>query len=50
MMYYTVMCAVGDGAMNNGAAHEAMNFAAIAQFDKGLPVVFYVENNQYGYT
>ncbi len=45
-----VLCAVGDGAMNNGTAHEAMNFAAMAQFDKGLPVVFYVENNQYGYT
>jgi TPP-dependent pyruvate/acetoin dehydrogenase alpha subunit len=33
----------GDGAMNQGAVHEAMNFAAA--FD--LPVVFLVENNRY---
>jgi len=34
----------GDGALNQGMAHEALNFAAV--FD--LPVVFVVENNQYG--
>ncbi|MBA7517295.1 1-deoxy-D-xylulose-5-phosphate synthase [subsurface metagenome] len=45
-----VVCCIGDGAMNNGIAHEAMNFAVMAQFEKGLPVVYYVENNQYGYT
>jgi 2-oxoisovalerate dehydrogenase E1 component len=45
-----VVCCVGDGAMNNGIAHEAMNFATMAQFEKGLPVVYFVENNQYGYT
>jgi 2-oxoisovalerate dehydrogenase E1 component len=27
-----------------------MNFAAMAQFDRGLPVIFFVENNQYGYS
>jgi 2-oxoisovalerate dehydrogenase E1 component len=35
---------LGDGATNQGMTHEAMNFAAV--FD--LPVVFVVENNQYG--
>lgn len=33
----------GDGAMNQGSVHEAMNFAAA--FD--LPVVFVCENNRY---
>jgi len=45
-----VLCSVGDGAMNNGIAHEAMNFATMAQFERGIPVIYYVENNQYGYT
>ena len=45
-----VVTLVGDGAANNGIAHEAMNFAAQGQFEKGLPVVFLVENNQYGMT
>jgi 2-oxoisovalerate dehydrogenase E1 component len=45
-----VLCAIGDGAMNNGIAHESMNFATMAQFEHGLPIIFYVENNQYGYT
>ena len=45
-----VVCMIGDGSMNNGIAHESMNFAAMAQFDKGLPVIYFVENNQYGYT
>lgn len=45
-----VLCCIGDGAMNNGIAHEAMNFAVMDQFEKKLPVVYYVENNQYGYT
>ena len=34
----------GDGAMQNGAAYESMNLAAI--YD--LPMVFIVENNLYG--
>jgi TPP-dependent pyruvate/acetoin dehydrogenase alpha subunit len=33
----------GDGAMNQGAVHEAMNFAAAAQ----LPVLFLCENNRW---
>lgn len=45
-----VLCCVGDGALNNGIAHEAMNFATMAQFEQGLPVVYFIENNQYGYT
>ena len=45
-----VLCCVGDGAMNNGIAHESMNYACMAQFEKGLPVIYFVENNQYGYT
>ncbi len=45
-----VVCCVGDGAMNNGIAHESMNFATMGQFDHGLPVIYFVENNQYGFT
>ena len=45
-----VVCCVGDGSMNNGIAHEAMNFATMAQFERGIPVVYFVENNKYGYT
>jgi TPP-dependent pyruvate/acetoin dehydrogenase alpha subunit len=33
----------GDGATNQGAVHEAMNFASIRR----LPVVFLIENNRY---
>jgi 2-oxoisovalerate dehydrogenase E1 component len=32
---------VGDGAMNQGAGHEGINFAAV----RDLPVIFVVENN-----
>jgi 2-oxoisovalerate dehydrogenase E1 component len=35
---------VGDGASSEGDVHEAMNLAAVWK----LPVVFLVENNQYG--
>jgi pyruvate dehydrogenase E1 component alpha subunit len=34
----------GDGASNQGAVHEAMNFAA----SRGLPVMFCLVNNAYG--
>jgi pyruvate dehydrogenase E1 component alpha subunit len=36
-----VFCFIGDGAMNQGAVHEAMNLAALFR----LPVVFVIENN-----
>lgn len=52
-----VLCFAGDGAYNNGIAHEAMNFASMAQFTNGLmskkfgmPIIFGIVNNQYGMT
>ena len=36
----------GDGASNEGAVHEAMNFAAIFQ----LPIVFVIVNNHYAWS
>ncbi|MFV0253826.1 MAG: thiamine pyrophosphate-dependent enzyme [Beutenbergiaceae bacterium] len=39
-----VVCFFGDGAANEGAFHEGVNYAAV----KGLPVVFVCENNGYG--
>ena len=38
------VCFFGDGASNEGAFHEALNFAAVQK----LPVVFVCENNLYG--
>ena len=38
-----VIVVFGDGAMNQGAVHESMNFAAYLN----LPVVFICENNRY---
>jgi 2-oxoisovalerate dehydrogenase E1 component len=38
------VCFFGDGAVNEGAFHEGVNFAAV----KRLPVVFVCENNMYG--
>ncbi|RKY00264.1 MAG: pyruvate dehydrogenase, partial [Spirochaetes bacterium] len=43
-----VACMVGDGAANNGIAHESMNFASMLQFGEGFPVKYIYENNQYG--
>lgn len=37
------VCFFGDGAINKGTFHEALNFAAV----KALPVVYVCENNQY---
>lgn len=37
-------CFFGDGASNEGAFHEGLNFAAVQQ----LPIVFVCENNLYG--
>jgi pyruvate dehydrogenase E1 component alpha subunit len=39
-----VLCELGDGAVNMGAWHEALNLAALWK----LPVVFLVVNNGYG--
>ena len=39
-----VLCFFGDGAVNEGAFHEALNVAALWD----LPVVFIIENNRYG--
>jgi len=39
-----VLCELGDGAVNIGAFHEALNLAALWD----LPVVFLVVNNRYG--
>ncbi|KAG1243076.1 hypothetical protein G6F65_022646 [Rhizopus arrhizus] len=33
----------GDGAVHQGATHEAMNLAALY----GLPMIFFLENNKY---
>lgn len=50
-----VMCFAGDGAYNNGIAHESINMACMAQFENGLmskkfgvPIIYGVVNNQYG--
>jgi pyruvate dehydrogenase E1 component alpha subunit len=39
-----VVCFFGDGAVNGGMFHEALNLAALWK----LPVVFVCENNQFG--
>lgn len=36
----------GDGASNEGAVHESMNFAAVYN----LPIVFVIKNNRYGWS
>jgi TPP-dependent pyruvate/acetoin dehydrogenase alpha subunit len=38
------VCFFGDGATNEGAFHEGLNFAAVAR----LPIVLVCENNMYG--
>jgi pyruvate dehydrogenase E1 component alpha subunit len=39
---------LGDGAINNGAFHEAANLAGLWGRDGMNPTLFIVENNQYG--
>ncbi|MDN5916381.1 MAG: thiamine pyrophosphate-dependent enzyme [Pseudonocardia sp.] len=39
---------LGDGAMQTGVFHEAANLAALWGQDGRCPVLFIVENNQYG--
>jgi pyruvate dehydrogenase E1 component alpha subunit len=39
-----VLCFFGDGAVNEGAFHEALNVSALWN----LPVVYVIENNRYG--
>jgi len=45
-----VCCLFGDGAANNGIFHESLNFAVMSQLPHGLPVIYLIENNQYGMT
>jgi len=40
---FVTLCFFGDGAINKGTFHEALNFAAL----KRLPVVYLCENNRY---
>jgi 2-oxoisovalerate dehydrogenase E1 component len=44
------LCFFGDGACNNGVFAESMNFTCMGQFKRGAPVVFLIENNQFGMT
>jgi pyruvate dehydrogenase E1 component alpha subunit len=41
-----VVCFMGEGSMNQGVVHEAMNFAGLWR----LPVIFVCENNHYAMT
>lgn len=41
------LCFLGDGAVNSGAFHEAVNLAGLWGRDGLCPVVFVIENNQY---
>ncbi|HUT31277.1 MAG TPA: dehydrogenase E1 component subunit alpha/beta [Sedimentisphaerales bacterium] len=43
-----VLCFFGDGAANNGVFGESLNMASMSQFNKGVPVIFLIENNQFG--
>jgi len=40
---HVTLCFMGDGAINQGAVHEAMNLASVLE----LPIIFIVENNLY---
>ena len=42
------LCFLGDGAVNSGAFHEPVNMAGLWGRDGMCPIVYIVENNQYG--
>jgi pyruvate dehydrogenase E1 component alpha subunit len=42
------LCFLGDGAINTGAFHEAVNMAGIWGREGQCPIIYIVENNQYG--
>ena len=42
------LCFFGDGACNNGVFGESLNMACMEQFKNGVPVIFLIENNQFG--
>lgn len=44
------LCFFGDGASNNGVFCESLNMASMGQFKKGVPVIYLLENNQFGMT
>ncbi len=44
------LCFFGDGATNNGVFCESLNMASMAQFEKGVPTIYLIENNQFGMT
>ncbi len=44
------LCFFGDGATNNGVFCESLNMACMGQFKKGVPVIYLIENNQFGMT
>lgn len=44
------LCFFGDGACNNGVFCESLNMACMDQFQKGVPVIYLIENNQFGMT
>jgi len=44
------LCFFGDGACNNGVFCESLNLACMDQLKKGVPVIYLIENNQFGMT
>lgn len=55
---HVVCCFAGDGAYSNGVVLEALNWVSQYQYrnelsgdaDKGVPVIFVIQNNHYGMT
>jgi 2-oxoisovalerate dehydrogenase E1 component len=42
-----VLSFFGDGAASEGIFHECAIFASMGQFERGAPVIYLIENNQY---